>query len=416
MAGLVLAAGVVLAIGPPTASADGPSIWVDDPVPGTVTVQGDGWSGEGGVWLYQCGGYPDDEDEFWQNCDHSSGIEVTQDPPWNVTFDVVAIVDPGAQEPFPPGTVNAMGNGTADCEVAGAGCGLLAIEGEISDLPSVTHAWAMLEFASLYGPPTIDVSGTTSELRDGDAVTVASSGHRPGTAAMTYLCVGAGPAYPGGCDPVAGSLVTIDGTGGFSEPVELPRFVWNNDPLGNSEWYDCADGCSAAVVSAGNLLSPYSSPITFARTDVEQHPSVLSVTKVLVNKYGAINVTGLVDCGSALGAWGLDDVAVAGGNISWTARQPIGRKGVVTAHYESAIASICHDPAKAGPYPWGTHPPVTSPDVWWVYPDSGGKFAAGNVTITVRYDGGVWGGWWGAENYLLTGASQWNVKAVSVKR
>jgi len=40
------------------------------------------------------------------------------------------------------------------------------------------------------------------------------------------------------------------------------------------------------------------------------------------------------------------------------------------------------------------------------------QFVAGSITVEVRSDGTVWGDWSGAENYLLTGATQWNVKAV----
>lgn len=429
---LVLAVGGVLAIGARPASAVGPEIsWTFEgtqaPGGGAVTVNGSGWPGAPGPTLYQCADVPEDEEQFWQVCDQATALQVENDPV-DVEFAVKDVLDLG--EPFPPATVNAMGNGTMDCEADGAHCMIVAIEWGPGDFENATVAWANLGyedvpgyvpyFTAEYGTPSIEVEGATTGLKDGASVTITSSGHRPGTDAMTYLCRGDGLAYPGGCDPVAGSRDTTESSaldnGVYTATVKLPRFVWDNDTFGNAGWYDCADGCSLAVVSAGNLQSQYSGPITFEAVNVEQNPSILSVEKVYVNRYGAINVNGSVLCTAAMAAWGLDDEAAAGGNISWTARQPVGRKGVVTGHYESAIASICHDPDTAGPYLWGTKKPITSDEDWWIYPDIGGKFVAGNVTITVRYDGGVYGGWWGAENYVLTGATQWNVKAVSVKK
>jgi hypothetical protein len=426
---LALAVAAVVTIVPQAASADGnPSIWwTVEPgqAPGTVTVHGDGWSGAGGVRLYQCSGYPEDGESFWDVCEQATARTVNVDPPWQVDdFVVKPIVDSEAQDPFPPATVNAMGNGTFDCETVDSTCGIFAIEGDPLDFENAMVSWSGLGedavgdpyFTPRYGtqdnPLTIEVDGPTTGLKDGDTVMVSSSGHRPGTWAMTYQCRETGPAYPGGCDPVAGSLAHVSAEGVYETNVALHRFIWDNDPFGNAGWYDGVDGGSLTVVSAGNLASPLFYPVTFADVGVEQHPSVLTVTNVLVNKYGAINVSGLGDGSQALAAWGLDDVSVAGEGISWTARQPVGRKGVVTAHYEPAIATICSDPASAGPYPWGAHPPVTSPDAWWVYPDSGGKFVAGKISVVVRFDGAVWGDWWGAENYRLTGASQWDGKAI----
>jgi hypothetical protein len=111
-------------------------------------------------------------------------------------------------------------------------------------------------------------------------------------------------------------------------------------------------------------------------------------------------------------AWGLKAFP-AGVNVTWTARQPVGRKGLVTARYDSAMQSMCHNPPPLGPFRWVTMPPITTsdPGVWWVYPSSGVKFAAGAIHVDVQVTGGPWAGW-GTENYILTGVRQWDGKAV----
>ena len=200
--------------------------------------------------------------------------------------------------------------------------------------------------------------------------------------------------------------------------MPLPRFVWVNDPFDHGEWYDCAGGCSVLVASADNLASPYWEPpmalLTFGAVDVEQHPQLLTVTRVRVNRLGGITIEGKIDCTQAIAKWG-QSAFEAGVNVSWKARQPVGRKGAVTAHYDSVIATLCYDPldtTPATPYPWATHPPITSPAIWWVYPDTGGKFTAGKIHVDVQVTGAPWSTSPGADQYILTGVTQWDGKAV----
>lgn len=396
---------------PAAADAQDLQITVVGSGPGPVTVQGEG--GEGGTWLYQCADAPEDEDMFWRVCDTSTGQQVTEGPPWSTTFATQAVIRTG--EPFPPGTENRIGNGTTDCEAADAHCTIAAT----SDWQS--FAWAEIPFDVLYGPlPKATVSGQTTDLRDGQSVAVASTGHRPGTQAMTYICPRYGFAFPGGCDPIPSSEATIPASGTYARDVAMPRFVWVDDPFGHGDWSDCADGgCSVLVASADNLTSAgweEGDPLlTFLPVSLEQHPEVLTVTRVRVNRLGGITVEGKVDCTAAVAAWGQSG-SLAGVNIDWTARQPVGRRGAVTASYTSVIATVCHDPANVDPlrppYPWATHPPITDPAIWWVYPSSGGKFATGPIHIDVRATGGTWSASPGADRYILTGAAQWDGKAV----
>ena len=399
-----------------SAAASDPWISVSSgSVPGIVTVQGDGWSGTGAVSLYQCSDQPEGPEDFWNLCNQDSRVAVTDDPPWQIDFEVVSLLN--LDDPFLDGTHDAWGNGTYDCEAAGATCVIVATE----DMQS--FRWAPLAFSPIYPTPgAADVVSPPdiSNLTDGAPVTVFSAGHRPGTEAMAYVCRGYGTAFPGGCDPIAGSQDTVDENGEYTHEASVPRFVWVNPPIGESDWYDCADGCSLMVASAQNLASSYweqdvDELLLFRDEPMEKNPSLLSVTKVQVNRMGGITITGLVDCTQAVTEWGQEEY-FAGVNINWTARQPIGRRGVVTARYESAILSACNDPEdvfpETPPYPWGTHPPVTSPATWWVYPDVGGKFVAGNIHVEVRATGGSWSPSPRADGYLINGASQWDGRAV----
>ena len=379
--------------------------------PGSVTVEGSG--GDGGVWLFQCADAPESEEMFWRVCDNSTGLQVLDDAPWSVQFVAQAVVRTG--EPFPPRTENAIGNGTTDCQAAGAHC---VIAGT-SDWQS--FAWSEIPFTTLYGPlGKAVVDGQTTELVDGQAVSVASAGHRPDTQAMTYICPRWNFAFPGACDPIPSSEATISAAGEYARLAAMPRFVWVDDPFGNGSWYDCADGCSVLVASAENLTTePWQDGVdpmlTFRAESLVKRPQVLTVTRVRVNRMGGITVEGRVDCTQAVAEWGQSG-SVARVNIDWTARQPVGRRSAVTAHYDSAIATICHDPANTNPllppYPWYTHPPITDPSIWWVYPANGGKFAAGQIHLDVQATGGSWSSSPGADQYLLSGMIQWDGKAV----
>ena len=326
------------------------------------------------------------------------------------------------EEGFPPGTENWIGNHTYDCEAAGATCWVVATE----DWQS--YAWDEIPFTTKYGPlakATVTVTPPSSwtSLTDGQPVTVHNEGHRPGTQAMAYACAGFGYAFPGGCDPIPASELTIPGTGIYhNTAVPLPRFVWVNPPEGYGEpsWYDCANGCSVLVASADNLASPYweqgvDTLLRFRAEPLEKNPQLLTVTRVRVNKLGGITIEGKIDCTQAIAEWG-QSAFEAGVNVSWKARQPIGRKSAVTAHYESAILSLCHNPFDTDPatppYPWATHPPITSSAIWWVYPDTGGKFTTGALHVDVQVTGGTWSTSPGADQYLLTGVAQWDGKAV----
>lgn len=405
----VLAAAFTILV--PVAGAQGLDLSVVGSGPGPVTVQGSGESG--GLWLYQCWDAPESGDMFWSVCDTSTGVQVLDDWPWSVTFPTKAVIR--TRDGFEPGTVNGMGNGTNDCQAVDAHCVVAAT----SDFQ--TFSWAEIPFGTLYGPlAKAGLAGTRTDLVDGEVRAVTSTGHRPDTEAMTYICASYGYAFPGGCDPIPASRLTIPASGIYAMDVPLPRFVWVNDPFDHAEWVDCAAGCSIVVSSADNLTTPYweqgiDQLLQFRAVPLELHPAVLTVTRVRVNRMGGITVDGKIDCTAAVAAWGQGG-SLAGVNIDWTARQPIGRKGAVMTQYRSVIATICNDPVNTNPllppYPWATHPPITDPAIWWVYPDGGGKFTAGQIHIDVRATGGSWSSSPGADQYIITGAAQWDGKAV----
>ena len=89
----------------------------------------------------------------------------------------------------------------------------------------------------------------------------------------------------------------------------------------------------------------------------------------------------------------------------------------VTAHYDAVMATLCHDPLDTDPatppYPWATYPPITDPVIWWVYPDVGGMFKAGSIHVDVQVTGAPWSTSPGAGQYILTGVTQWDGKAVA---
>jgi hypothetical protein len=412
----------LLAFGVPAAGALIPGITVTGSGPGVVKVDGVEFSGEGGVWLYQCSDTPTSEEDFWSFCDQSTALQVTHDPPWSVDFTTKNVITSG-EEGFPPGTENWIGNHTYDCEAAGSTCWVVATE----DRQSFT--WAEIPFVKKYGPlakATVTVTPPSSwtSLTDGQLVTVHDAGHRPGTQAMAYACEGYGKAFPGGCDPIPASELTIPGTGVYhNAAVPLPRFVWVDPPpgYGDGSWYDCANGCSVVVASADNLASPYwvkgVDALLKARAEpLEKHPAALTVTSVQVSKLGGITIAGTIDCTQAIAQWG-QSAFQAGVFVSWRARQPIDRMNAVTAHYDAVMASLCHDPldtdASTPPYPWATYPPITDPVIWWVYPDVGGMFKAGSIHLDVQVTGAPWSTSPGASQYILTGVTQWDGKAVA---
>lgn len=195
VAALAMALPLVFLGSGPAFAADGPHIWVQSgSIPGTLRIGGDGWSGSAGVWLYQCADQVDSEDAFWQSCDTSTGVQVTGDPPWEVSFPTKAVLN--ISQPFPPRSENAWGNGTYDCEAADATCTIVATE------DWQTFASAIPDYTVTYGPlDKATVTGDTTNLTDGATIGVHNTGHRPGTQAMAYVCAGFGYAFPGGLRP-----------------------------------------------------------------------------------------------------------------------------------------------------------------------------------------------------------------------
>ncbi|MGI9117377.1 MAG: hypothetical protein ACR2JV_07055 [Gaiellales bacterium] len=395
-----------------TAAADPPSLSVVGSGPGEVTVDGTGGDG-GGVWLYQCADSPENEQMFYEVCDTGSGLQVTDDAPWSVQFPTQAVIR--LRDGFAPRTENAIGNGTFDCQAADAHCMIAAT----SDWQS--FSWARIPFDVIYGTlGKATVSGPTTDLIDGALVQVRSAGHRPRTQAMAYICPSYGYAFPGGCDPVPSSEATIPFDGVYQHVVSMPRFLWVNDPFGQTSWFDCAAGCSVLVASADNLTSASwksgaDALLRFRDVPLEQHPQLLTVDRARVNRSGGITIDGRVDCTQAVLMWGQGGSA-ASVHVAWTARQPVGRKSAVIGRYDAVVASMCHDPAGGDPltppYPWITSPPITQAVTWWVFPSPGGKFAAGPIHVDVQVTGGSWSASPGADRYILTGTVQWDGKAV----
>jgi hypothetical protein len=164
-------------------------------------------------------------------------------------------------------------------------------------------------------------------------------------------------------------------------------------------------------------------PAGSASADFSEHSFSATVNQVLVNRYGGITVSGDLDCSEAVASiyGGVEnipaDTSVFVGK-SWTATQYVGRNKVVTATYDSGIASVCYtnDPTMyyndvTAPWPWQTLYAYPVGETQWVYSGTG-KFTTGpiHVELTVMGDLTVDG-----NDHLFVSFSGWNLRATRVR-
>jgi hypothetical protein len=181
------------------------------------------------------------------------------------------------------------------------------------------------------------------------------------------------------------------------------------------------------LVRTGALLSVLFVVLAVAGTgprgaDADEASFDAYADKVLVNKYGGIQVEGWWDCTEAVEqaypeeADRPDSVLV---NINWDATQYVGRTKVVQVSYDSGIAGECYKKDEAGPYRWSTFSDYPMGQPMWMYsPD--GKFGSGKVHIDVEGVGG-WAVYYDADPLPfryeggLYSFTQADLKAVRVK-
>jgi hypothetical protein len=138
-------------------------------------------------------------------------------------------------------------------------------------------------------------------------------------------------------------------------------------------------------------------PVGSASAENYEHSFTSTVDTVLVNRYGGITVSGTLDCSAEVADiyGGVEnipaDTSVYVGK-NWVATQYVGRGKVVTASYNSGIASVCftNDPDMyygdtTAPWPWSTLYGFPVGETQWVY-SSTGKFAAGAIHVELSVD------------------------------
>lgn len=164
-----------------------------------------------------------------------------------------------------------------------------------------------------------------------------------------------------------------------------------------------------------------------------------TVTQVLVNRAGAITVSGTIDCTAAvLDAYRQvrgEDAAIPENttvfiNINWDAAQNVGRTKVVSAQYRSGIAHVCFNnnpdiPTNAegtqhlsttAPWSWATLYPYPQGSTQWVYATNG-KFASGPIRIDLAVTADPEGYTFEVDGvtFSLYHWSSWNLRAMRVR-
>lgn len=163
-------------------------------------------------------------------------------------------------------------------------------------------------------------------------------------------------------------------------------------------------------------------PVGSASAQDYEHSFSSTVDTVLVNRYGGITVSGTLDCSAEV-------AEIYGGNIpadtsvfvskSWVATQYVGRGKVVTARYDSGIASVCftNDPGMyygdtTAPWPWSTLYAFPVGDTQWVY-SRNGKFGAGAIHVELTIDSVPLTV--GADTHTFYDFSGWDLRASKVR-
>lgn len=185
-------------------------------------------------------------------------------------------------------------------------------------------------------------------------------------------------------------------------------------------------GVLATAVTFLATIAASTVPVGSASAENYEHSFGSTVDTVLVNRYGGITVSGTLDCTEAVadvygGAENIPADTTVFVSKSWVATQYVGRGKVVTARWDSGIASVCYtnDPFVLSwpgygeaPWPWSTQYAFPVGDPQWVY-SSTGKFGAGaiHVELTIQSDPLTVG----EDTHTFYDFSGWNVRAAKVR-
>lgn len=150
-------------------------------------------------------------------------------------------------------------------------------------------------------------------------------------------------------------------------------------------------GAFAATLTALTTML-LTSPSSAVASDGNMWATVQNVS-AQVNRTGGITVRGEVNCRAAVELWQqqnattLEDHAVVLVSLDWTAYQPVGRRGMVTASWGSDHMSPCYSKDEPDTFwPWATTHAGSTAD-FYVYSTSG-RFVKGTVHIDVTMFGG----------------------------
>jgi hypothetical protein len=179
----------------------------------------------------------------------------------------------------------------------------------------------------------------------------------------------------------------------------------------------------ALVLAAGALVLPSGS----ASAETYEHGFTATADQVQVNRYGGITVSGQLDCSAQVaaiygGAASIPDNTSVFVSKSWVATQYVGKGKVVTASYDSGIASVCftNDPGMyygdvTAPWPWQTLYAYPVGETQWVYSQTG-KFGSGSIHVELTVSGELTvGEGEGADTHYFYDFSGWNLRTTRVR-
>jgi hypothetical protein len=208
---------------------------------------------------------------------------------------------------------------------------------------------------------------------------------------------------PGGADDVLSDLGPV--ASGTTCRIQINYWP---DPGSNADWEEPAytPGSEFVLEGGANLVTVDMVRIWTAEWPPEddqgfEHDMDLSVTRILLNRTGGIEVEGTSWCPEAADILTGDSEGDLYANANWTALQYVGKKTAISASYESAIAHPCWvggDPDH-GPYAWQTRYPYPKGTLQYVYALNG-KFS--NKSIHVEAFGST-EAWLITENFAPEG-------------
>lgn len=164
-------------------------------------------------------------------------------------------------------------------------------------------------------------------------------------------------------------------------------------------------------------------PAGSASAETYEHGFTATVDLVQVNRYGGITVSGQLDCSAQVAdIYGGAESIPANTSVfvskSWVATQYVGKGKVVTASYDSGIASVCftNDPGMyygdvTAPWPWQTLYAYPVGETQWVYSPTG-KFGSGMIHVELTVTGGLTVG---EDDHLFASFSGWNLRTTRVR-